>query len=99
MMGLRELLGQVGADEFPPNLRGLNAHQIIQMVYRGELEVTPMQMKALSIAIAYETPKLAVIGHVAEDGTFAERLERALSRSGLHQPKLIEHRPQDADED
>jgi hypothetical protein len=50
------------------------------------------------MCLAYDRPKLAVIGHVAEDGTFAERLERALNRSGMQQPKLIEHHPQDADE-
>jgi hypothetical protein len=100
-MGLRELLGSVGAEEFDPSLDGLNAHQILQLVYRGKLEVTPMQMRALSIAINFESPKLAVIGHVAEDGSFAERLERALMRSGhsppKRPPKLItynpEHRP------
>jgi hypothetical protein len=53
-------------------------------------------MRAAAIAVPFERPKLAVIGHVAEDGTFAERLERALSRS---HPKLIEHRPHDADEE
>jgi len=90
-MGLRELLGSVRAEEFDPSLDGLNAHQILQLVYRGKLEVTPMQMRALSIAINFESPKLAVTAHIADQGSFADRLERALARSGMT-PKLIEHR-------
>jgi hypothetical protein len=39
--------------------------------------------------------KAPVIGHVSEDGTFAERLERTLSRSDV---KVIEHRAAEGDE-
>jgi hypothetical protein len=42
-------------------------------------------------ALPYEVPRLAVSGHIGEDGSFAERLDRALSRSGI---KVIEHRPE-----
>jgi hypothetical protein len=42
--------------------------------------------------LPYEYPRLAVIGHVGDDGSFAERLERALTRSGV---RLIEHHPAD----
>jgi hypothetical protein len=87
-MGLRELLVSVGAEEFDANLDGLNAHQILQLVYRGKLEVTPMQMRALSIAIPFESPKLAVTAHITDD-SIAARLERALARSGVN---VIEHR-------
>jgi len=47
-------------------------------------------VRAAALAIAYESPKLAVTAHIAED-SFAERLERALARSGMT-PKRIEHR-------
>jgi hypothetical protein len=40
-------------------------------------------------ALPYEYPRLEMISHIAEDGTFAERLERALTRSNV---KVIKHR-------
>jgi hypothetical protein len=80
------------------DLSNKRAIEVLQMEYRGEIELTPQQRRSAMACLPYEEPKLAVIGHVAEDGTFAERLERALNRSGLQQPKLIEHQSQDADD-
>jgi hypothetical protein len=61
------------------------------------LEMAQQLSRTLSdpaaLVIPFESPKLAVIGHVAENGSFAERLDRALSRSGV---KVIEHRPEPA---
>jgi hypothetical protein len=51
-------------------------------------------MRAAKEALPYEYPRLAVIGHIGDDGSFAERLERALARSGV---KVIEHRPNETD--
>ena len=47
-------------------------------------------MRAASIAIQFESPKLAVTAHIADDN-FAERLERALARS-FPAMRVIEHR-------
>jgi hypothetical protein len=64
--------------------------EFLQAVYRNNDLPLSVRMRAAAIAINFESPKLAVIGHVAEDGSFAERLDRALSRSGM---KVIEHLP------
>jgi hypothetical protein len=62
------------------------------MVYRGEVKVSPQQMRAAIEALPFESPKLtamALASMTAED--FAARLERALERSAsVRPPKLIE---------
>ena len=67
------------------------------MEYRGEIELTPAQRRSAMACLPFEEPKLAVIGHIADDGSFAERLDRALTRSGHNPakpaPKLITYRP------
>ena len=35
----------------------LGAHELLQMVYRGEISVTPQQMQAARESIAYEKPQ------------------------------------------
>jgi len=78
------------------DLSGKTAMQILQMEYRGEIELTPAQRRSAMACLPFEEPKLAVIGHVGEDGSFAERLERALTRSGMSPRgpvKLLEYQP------
>ena len=70
-----------------------SSFDFLRAVYRNNDLPLSVRMRAASIAIPFEHPKLAVIGHVGEDGSFAERLERALVRSGV---KAIEHRPNEA---
>ena len=86
------LLDLLGSGEDCSDLDELSAHKILQLVYRGKLEVTPMQMRALGIAIGFESPKLAVTATSAMDGDhFAAMLERAIARSQAPL-KQIEHR-------
>ena len=66
-----------------------SAHDLLVATYQGRYRPTPMQLRAAAIAIAYESPKLAVTAYVADMDDFAARLERALARSGV-MPKLIE---------
>jgi hypothetical protein len=74
-----------------------NALGYLQSIYKDPLQPTHVRMRAASLAIPFESRKLAVVAQVADDGSFAERLDRALARSGM--TKLIEHRHGGATED
>ena len=37
--------------------KDIGAHEVLQMVYRGEMSVTPQQMQAARESIAYEKPQ------------------------------------------
>jgi hypothetical protein len=74
---------------------GITALPLLQMAYRGQVQLTPQQMRAAIEALPFENPKLGVTANVTVDGSFAERLEHALARSQslpmLNPPKPIEH--------
>ena len=73
--------------------KDVGAHELLQMVYRGEISVTPQQLSAAKEAIAYEQPKLTAVAHF--EGSFAEALEKAIERRGNRPPPslLIEAKP------
>ena len=75
----------------------ISALDYLQSIYRDPLQPASVRMRAASIAIAFESPKLSVVAAIADDGSFAERLDRALTRSGHNSakapPKLITYRP------
>jgi len=60
----------------------VTAKQLLQMVYRGELELSPQQFNAAKVCLEYEQPKLTAVavGHL-DQSSFAQTLERALARS------------------
>ena len=77
---------------------GTTAKQALQMVYRGEIVLSPQQMRAAIESLPYETPKLSATAIATMDGqSFAEALERAIARSkaplALNAPAVIEHEP------
>ena len=68
-----------------------SALEYLQGVYQGRLRFEPHRFRAANAALPFESPKLAVAAVVHADGSFADRLERAISRS--QNPKLIEAKP------
>src|SRR5215831_16913534 len=59
-----------------------DAHSYLKSIYNDPLQPTNVRMRAAAIAIEYERPRLAVTAVLPDDGRFAERLEKALARSG-----------------
>ena len=52
------------------------------MVYRGEIVLSPQQMRSAIESLSYETPKLSATAIATMDGqSFGEALERATARS------------------
>lgn len=76
----------------PPELPDdVGALRLLQMVYRGQVKVSPQQMRAAIEALPFESPKLTAVGiGVLDSQAFADRLERALQRS--NGARLIEGR-------
>jgi len=67
----------------------INAHRLLQSIYRDEEVALPVRMRAAIESLPYETPKLSATAIAAFDGqTFAEALERAISRSQQPVPLL-----------
>jgi hypothetical protein len=61
---------------------GIMALPLLQMAYRGKIELTPQQMRAAIECLPYENPKLTATAIATMDGqTFAEALERCIERS------------------
>jgi hypothetical protein len=74
-----------GTQECPEEIKALG---YLQSIYRNEMEATPTRMRAAIECLPFENPKLGATAHVMVDGSFAERLERALERS--RSPPLLD---------
>jgi hypothetical protein len=66
-----------------------DALDYLRSIYQNPLESTYVRMRAAATALPFERPKLSTAVQVHVDGSFAERLERAISRSQAP-TKLIE---------
>jgi hypothetical protein len=64
---------------------------LLQRVYRSATLPLNTRMRAATVAIQFEHPKLAVTANVSDE-EFGFRLDQAIQRSGTG-PKLIEHQP------
>ena len=60
----------------------LNALAYLQSIYRDPPRADGQRLRAAIAALPFESPKLAVTAVLGQD-EFAERLERALKRSGM----------------
>jgi hypothetical protein len=69
-----------------------DALEYLQGIYKGRIKYDAYRFRAANAAVPYERPKLAVAAVIHHDGSFADRLEKAISRS-QSPPKLIEQRP------
>ena len=67
--------------EEPEVPEGETALGLLQAVYRNKRVPLHTRMRAASLAIGYEVPKLAVTGYVRDDASFAVALDRAIERS------------------
>jgi hypothetical protein len=69
---------------------GIDAYQLLQMEYRGQIVLTHNQRQSAMKCLEFERPKLGVVATTSMNADdFASMLDRAISRS---QVKLIEHR-------
>jgi hypothetical protein len=61
---------------------GTSAKQALEMVYRGEIVLSPQQMRAAIECLQFEVPKVSAVAISHMDGNdFASALDRAISRS------------------
>jgi hypothetical protein len=77
---------------------GTTAKQALEMVYRGEIVLSPQQMRAAIECLQFEVPKVSAVAVSHMNGQdFASALERAIMRSKqplpLPAPTTIEHDP------
>lgn len=70
-----------------------SALDYLQAIYQGRIEPDFTRMRAASIALPFESPKLQATATVRFDLDFAAKLERAMVRSAKH--RLIPNSPLD----
>jgi len=69
--------------------KGVTAPELADMVMRGEVKLSPQQMRAMVELLPFHAPKLSsvALGYL-DANDFASRLDRAIDRS--ERAKLIE---------
>jgi hypothetical protein len=77
------VLDQIEAQQQQPLLPdGITALPLLQMAYRGQVQLTPQQMRAAIEAFPFENPKLSATAITSMDEKgFAAQLDKAIERS------------------
>jgi hypothetical protein len=87
----RAQAGEVQREELPQS-----ALEYLQAIYKNPMLPDHVRMRAATIAIQYESPRLQATAILRDENAFAAQLERALARSA----KVIElKRIDDAEEE
>jgi hypothetical protein len=93
---LQPSIASIGLEDDPDSIElppGALSLEFLQAIYRSADQPMARRMKAASIAIQYESPKLAVTVQVNDEG-MAARLQRCIARSnGAEAYRLIEAAP------
>jgi hypothetical protein len=88
MSEIDEVLGRIEQQQLEPAIpEGIAALPLLQMVYRGQVKLSPQQIRAAIESLPFENPKLSAtaVSHMNEK-SFAQALERAIERSKKPSP-------------
>jgi hypothetical protein len=83
-------------DESIPGNADMTALELLRSVYQNPTLALSVRMRAASIAIPYESPKLAVTAVISDDDFAArldQRLRRIAERKYMEAKPMIEARP------
>lgn len=84
-----EVLARLEQQREPDLPDNITALPLLQMAYRGQVQLTPQQMRAAIEALPFEVPKLSATAVATMDGkSFAEALDRCIERSKSPPPML-----------
>jgi hypothetical protein len=92
---LDAVLDQLDAAQQAGAIDGANALAFLQAIYRDRGVSLFVRMRAAIEALPFERPKLSATAVFAAGDDFATRLERAIARSGVKMPRIIEAVPTD----
>jgi hypothetical protein len=87
---------KVAEPEWPDLGEPRSALEYVQDVYKGRRQYDPDRFRAAREALAYESPKLAVVAQLSEQ-SIGDLLERRLFHTRRHYPEapcLIELKPE-----
>ncbi len=91
MTGFPELTYEAPNEDDPLGLPdSATSLDLLRAVYRKPTLPLSTRMRAAGLALPHEHPKLGVTVNIADDGTFAARLDKAIARSNGHAAKLVE---------